>query len=132
MARQDVHVEVEGLAKFRRDLNQLEPAVDKEAQKEIKQAVGKIATTAGAQAPRQSGDLAHSIRPFGSGARLGVGSKLPYAKVLEYGGTIQPRGVPIKFQPSLFVTKAVEDHADELVEDIGNAVDRAARRVGWH
>jgi hypothetical protein len=40
--------------------------------------------------------------------------------------------VPITFKPTEFITRAAEDHADELVDDIGDGVERAARRAGWH
>ncbi len=127
----DVRVRTEGLAELRRDLKRLDPLIDKELRESIRDAAGKVAVTAGALAPRDSGELAHSIRPFVSGVRASVGSTLPYAGVHEFGGVISPRGTPITIRPSGFVGRAVEDHADQLVEDIGDGIDRAARRAGW-
>jgi hypothetical protein len=125
-------VKTEGLAELRRDLKRLDPLIDRELRDAIRDAADKVAVTAGALAPRDSGALAHSIRPYVAGAKASVGSTLPYAGVLEFGGTIRPRGVPITFQPAGMVGRAVEDHADQIVEDIGDGIERAARRAGWH
>ncbi len=127
----DVRVHAQGLQEFRRDLKRYEPLVERELAGAIKEAAGKVAVTAGALAPRDSGELAQSIRPYVSGVRASIGSTLPYAGVQEFGGSISPRGAPITIRPGGFVGRAIEDHADELVEDIGDAVERAARRAGW-
>jgi hypothetical protein len=124
-------IRTEGLAELRRDLKRLDPLIDRELRDAIRDAADKVAVTAGALAPRRSGELAHSIRPFVSGAKASVGSSLPQAGWLEFGGTIRPRGVPITIKGSGFVGRAVEDHADQIVEDIGDGIDRAARRAGW-
>lgn len=128
----DVGVQTEGLAELRRDLKRLDPLIDRELRDSIREAADKVAVTAGALAPRQSGALAHSIRPFVSGAKASVGSTLPYAGVVEWGGTIRPRGVPITFKPAGMVGRAVEDHADQVVGDIWDGIERAAHRAGWH
>lgn len=130
--RDEAAVHVKGLAEMRRDLKRLDPLIDRELRDAIKEGAEKVAVTAGALAPHRSGDLAHSIRAFVSGARASVGSTLPYAGVVNWGGTISPRGVPIKFERLEFTTRAIEDHADQIVEDIGDGVERAARRAGWH
>jgi phage gpG-like protein len=127
----DPVVRTQGLAELRRDLRKLEPQVDKELRESIKEAADKVAVTAGALAPRRSGALAHSIRPFVSGAKASIGSTLPYAGVVHWGGTIRPRGVPITFERTEFISRAVDDHSGALVEDIADGIDRAARRAGW-
>ena len=66
-----------------------------------------------------------------SGARASIGSTLAYAGVVHWGGVIRPRGVPITFPRTEFISRAVDDHTDQLVEDIADGVDRAARRAGW-
>jgi hypothetical protein len=40
--------------------------------------------------------------------------------------------VPITFKPTGSSPRPAEDHADELVDDIGDGIERAARRAGWH
>lgn len=127
----DVKVQTQGLSELRRDLKRLDPLIDNELRDAIKEGAGKVAVTAGALAPRESGELAHSIRPTVSGARASVGSTLPYAGWIEHGGTIRPRGVPITIRGAGMVGRAVEDHADQIVEDIADGIERAARRAGW-
>jgi len=131
MAR-DVDVRVDGLREFRRDLRKVDREADKELRKNIRDSVFKMASAAAAMAPRQSGALAKSIRPYVSGARASIGSRLPYAGVVHFGGTIEPRGVEIRFPATEFISKAVDRGTDELVEDIGDGIERAAIRAGWH
>lgn len=128
----DVDVRVDGLKEFRRDLKRLEPEADKELRNSIRAAATKIAVEAAASAPRRSGALARSIRPYVSRATASIASRLPYAPVVHWGGTIEPKGVPIRFKRTEFITKAVERGTDQLIDDIGDGVERAARRVGWH
>ena len=105
---------------------------DKELRKSIRTAALKVAAEAAASAPRRSGALAKSIRPYVSGAKASIGSTLPYAGVVHWGGTIHPRGVDIKFPRTEFITKAVARHTDQIVDDIGDGIERAALRAGWH
>jgi phage gpG-like protein len=125
VARDGVTVSTDGLRDFRRDLRRLEPEVDKELRKELRQAVAVIAARAAQIAPRQSGALARSYRPFVTQRSAGIRSALPYAPVIEYGGTISPRGAEIRFAQRLPVTTAVEQYADRLVEEFSDAVERA-------
>lgn len=131
MAR-EVAVNVDGLKEFRRDLKRLDKEADKELRKSIRDAALKVAVEAAALAPRRSGALAKSIRPYVSGARASIGSNLPYAGVVHWGGTISPRGVEIRFPRTEFISKTVDLNTSRLVDDIGDGVERAARRVGWH
>jgi hypothetical protein len=121
MARGDVTVNTAGLREFRRDLRRLEPELDKELRKELRTAVAIIAARAASIAPR----------PFVTARSAGIRSALPYAPVIEYGGTISPRGAEIRFAQRLPVTTAVERYADKLVDDFGDAVERAADHTGW-
>jgi hypothetical protein len=126
-----VHVETDGLREFRRDLKRLAPEVDKELRQEMRDAVVKVAAQAALLAPRRTGALARSYRPFVTQRSAGIRSALPYAPVVEYGGEISPRGTPIRFARRLPVTTAAEQYADRLVDEFGDAVERAADRTGW-
>jgi phage gpG-like protein len=134
-----LRLETQGFRQLAADLKALEPAVGKELQKEIKQAADKIAVTGGALAPRgESGDLQHSIRPRVSGLTASVGSSLPYANVLHWGGSTGRGHIPgrpwsgsVFIRPSLFLSRAIDDHADEFAEDVGDAIERAAFKTGW-
>src|SRR5687768_14091777 len=120
MARGEFAVKVEGLAELRRDLRLLEPATAKEVQRVLRDAAGVIAREAALLAPRRTGALAESYRPYTRGNRAGVRSRLPYAAVHEYGGTISPRGTDILIQRSEPVTRAVERQTDTVVRELGD------------
>lgn len=125
-------VSVEGLTQFRRDLKRLDRELDRDLRLEIRKAAATVAAEAAAAAPRQSGALAKSIRPYVAGANVSVGSTLPYAGVVHFGGTIQPRGTPITFKPTEFISHAVDRSTDRLVDEIGDAIETSALRAGWH
>jgi hypothetical protein len=127
-------VVVQGLREFRRDLKRLEPAVEKELRKDIKLVAARVAVEASAAARSfsRTGAFAASIRPYVSGTKAQIGSRLPQAGVLHFGGTIRPRGVPIVFKPRPVVSLAVDRNTDRIVDGIGDAVEQAALRVGWH
>lgn len=124
-------VRTEGLREFRRDLRRLDPALDRELRIELRESIIKVAAQAALLAPRRTGELAASYRPYVRQNAAGIRSALPYAPVIEYGGTIRPRGVPIEFKRSLPVTRAVLREADTIVESFGDAVERAADKTGW-
>jgi phage gpG-like protein len=130
MAKQPA-VRVEGLRELRRDLRRIDPQIAKELQRELKDAAGKVAAEAALLAPRRTGALAESYRPFTSGNIAGVRSRLPYAAVHEYGGTISPRGTDILIKRSEPVTRAVERQTESIVEHVGDAIETAARNAGW-
>lgn len=90
-----------------------------------------ILPRAQALAPRRTGQLAASIRPFATARGAGVRSRLPYAGLVHYGGTIRPRGVPITFRASLFADRAAEESMDRYVDELGDAVDALAARHGF-
>jgi hypothetical protein len=119
MPGRDSSVRVEGLREFRRDLKKLEPLVAKELRKDIKAAAEKVAADARADAPRVTGEYARSIKVYVTAKGASVGSRLPQAGVLHWGGTIQPRGVPIHFKARPVVSEALERRTDELIDDLG-------------
>lgn len=127
-----VRIQADGLREFRRDLRKLDMETDVALRKELREAAGTIAHEASLLAPRRTGALAASYRPFTSLKGAGVRSKLPYAGVHEYGGVISPRGTDIRIRRSLPVTRAVIREQDAIVESLGDAIERAADRAGWN
>jgi hypothetical protein len=125
-------VDVQGIREFRRDLKRLQPDIDRELRGDIREAGGKVLPVARAFAPTLTGELARSIRLSVTQRGVSIYSTLPQAPVLHWGGEISPRGVPITFPRTEFISEAVERQADELLDDIGDGVERAARKTGWH
>ena len=130
----DPPVKIEGLREFRRDLKRLEPEVEKLLRGDIKQIAAGVAGEAQTRARSfaRTGRYARSIRPYVSGLKAQVGSRLPQAGVLHWGGTIHPRGVPITFPARPVVSEALDLRTDRIVDQMGDAIEQAARRVGWH
>lgn len=124
-------VGTDGLREFRRDLRRMEPDIDRELRKKLRVEVGIVAAAAAATAPKRSGRLARSYRPFVTQRSAGVRSALPYAGVIEYGGTISPRGTAIKITRREPVTRAVEAQTNRIIDAFGDAVESAADQAGW-
>jgi phage gpG-like protein len=130
----DPAVRLEGFKEFRRDLKRLEPEAEKALRKDIKAAAGKVAVAAAASASvfARTGKYAKSIRPYVTARGASVGSRLPQAGVLHFGGTIRPRGVAITFPARPVVGEALDRQTDRIVEEVGDAIEQAAIRAGWH
>lgn len=129
---QRAEVTVTGLRELRKDLRRLPGQTNKELSGELKRAIGPVLVQARSLAPQRTGRLAGSLKPFVLGTRVGIRSRLPYANVVHWGGTISPRGTPIRFPRTEFITRAVEAQDDRFVDAVGDAVERAAKRLGWH
>ena len=127
----DAGIHTEGLREFRRDLRKFAPEVDRVLRADINIAAGRVLIEARGDAPMRTGALARSLKKSVTVRGASIYSTLPYAGVVHWGGTITPRGVPIVFERTEYITKAVERHADTIEEDIANGVQRAALRAGW-
>ena len=136
MAR-DFAVRVEGLQALRRDLRDLGPDAQKELQGALKQAAELVAERARPLAPRKTGALAASIRGTTAGHKGIVRSPLPYAALQHFGGTTgrgHSRGRPgaTRVRGTLFISRALEANQEAVVDVLGDAIEDAARRNGWH
>jgi hypothetical protein len=124
-------VRVDGLRDFRRDLKRLDKDLPKELNKELKEVVGKVAVDAALNVNRRTGETGRNYRPFTRGNVSGVRNPLPWAGVLEFGGEIAPKGTPFTIRKQEPITRAIERRRDQLVEDIGDAIERSAHRAGF-
>lgn len=131
MARQGTGIEVENGREFRRALREVDREADKELGAAIREQTKQVAAGAGRRAPRRTGALAASYRGSASGLRGVVFSRLPYAPVHEYGGTISPRGTPIAIRASAPVTREVEARQEKIIDAVGDGIERAAKRAGF-
>lgn len=127
----EVDVRIPGLRDLRGDYRALARDVTDDVAAETLRQAGEVARVAATLAPRRSGALAGSLRAVGYRDTATVVSRLPYANVVHWGGTIRPRGTAIRFRPTEFVTRAFERREDAIVDGVGDAVERSARRHGW-
>ncbi len=131
MAGRDSGIRVEGLREFQRACQKLSPALAKELRRELKDAGAGVAAEAKAHAPRRSGRYANSVRVYSRAKGVSVGSRLPQAGVLHWGGTIKPRGVEIRFQARPVVAEAIRRREARILAAVETAFERAARSAGW-
>ena len=123
-------VQVHGLKELRRDMRAMGPAFSRDLSRTLRQSAESTAAEARALAPVRSGRLAGSIRAGSRGNSAVVRSPLPYAGVQHWGGTIAPRGTPIRIEGSHFITRAMDD--EQIMNAVEEAFDDMARRHGWH
>ena len=131
MAGERDAVQVEGLAALRKGLRGVDKDALKAVQAVTKTAAGIVAVEASRLAPRQTGALAASIKGTTSGNKGVVRSPLPYANVVNWGGTISPRGTPVTFKRADFIGRAMDAKGDEVQAALEQGFDALARRNGW-
>lgn len=120
-------VRVEGLADLRRDLRQIEPDARREVTKGLKEAAAVVAVRGRAYAPRGTRPipetrkprkrLADTIAPGASGNSAYVRSRAVYGPKIE--------------RQTAFLTRALDDTAEQVVEKVGDALDGVFTRHGF-
>jgi phage gpG-like protein len=127
-----VSVQIKGLGQLNRSLGRIDKRLKKESVAHIRAVARKVRDTARDKyTPKQTGALAKSLR-YSAGAKgAAVTSNLPQAPVHEYGGTIAPRGAPITIPRSRMIGNAVDDHAENIADEVGDLLDRIARTEGF-
>lgn len=125
-------IRVEGLAGLVADVRAMQPDVRREIPKALKAGAKLVQRAGRPYVARLTGELAADWRIGGGQKQVYLRNRKPYAGVLEFGGTIQPKGTPfeIKAQPSM--TRALEEKQEQIVDAIGDALDGVATRHGWH
>jgi phage gpG-like protein len=72
---------------------------------------------------RDEGDLERSVRFRATAKGASVFSDLDYAPVHEWGGTIEPRGVPIRIPRRQFMNRGVADSRREIDGSVESLLD---------
>lgn len=124
-------VRIEGLRELRRAFKAISPELDREVREYLKAFAAKVAADAARRAPRRTGRLAKSIKPSVTQKQVAIQSRVPYAATHEYGGTIRPRGTPIRIKKSRMMGRAVDAHRDEAVRNVKGLIDHVSRRNGF-
>lgn len=79
----------------------------------------------------QIGRKRRSIKVSVRSGAVSLYSNEPDAGVWNWGGTIKPRGVPIKIPETNFLTGTVLAFGDKLDAKLGSAFERVAHRNGF-
>jgi phage gpG-like protein len=130
-------IRVDGLADLRRDLKAIDKKLPRELNKAQRDALKSTAIEAAALAPRRSGRLAGSIRPFATARAAGLRSGLPYANVQHWGGTTgrgytgRPNSGSVRVNPTFFAFRAVRGDLEEIMEKMSDGIERVAKRHGF-
>lgn len=146
-------VRIEGLAKLRRSLREIDKTLDVQLRNELKEAAGPIRAEAARRAPRGTGPIPASRKPkkrladsLTISARAGgvaIRSNLPYAAVVHgraVGGTVRPGRRPFDTRnradwravaPRPFITEAIKGREKQVLAAAGDAIEKAAARAGW-
>lgn len=126
-------IRIHGLEEFQRDIKRMAPDQRREIPKALRKSAVLVHRTGMPFVARRTGTLGAAWR-VGANQRDGafVRNRLPQAGVLEFGGTIRPRGTPftVRAQPSM--TRALEARQEDIVDLVADVLDVVARRNGWH
>jgi phage gpG-like protein len=137
MPRQDVSIKIDGLKELQRDIKRVQPALKREVPKALGDAA-KTAVLPGARmmAPKRTGRLSASLRVSQRQTGALIGSRLPYANVIHWGGNVpSARSTSTRpkrrFEATLFINKAATRNQVKLVDDTWNNLRLTFRRHGW-
>lgn len=130
-------VYINGLSAFRRDLRKLDKGLDLEVSRYIREKAKEVRDTARERTPvgrtdrrssrqRRPGTLRKSIKHSVRQKSATLYSNQPDSGVHEWGGTIRPRGKPIRIRGKAMLRGAVAQHTDDVEEHMARMFDRLA------
>lgn len=131
MAKPRVHVS--GLRELRAALKAIDPKLQREVNRALRDAVRPMATQARHDAPKLRGALARSVRAGATAKGAFIGARAPHAGVHEFGGTIRflTRRAQIRIRPQPYLRPAVTRGVDDAIDAIGDAIDELTARHGF-
>src|SRR5919109_951692 len=126
-------IEIKGLRELRAALKAMGPALAREVNAALREALEPMAADARSDAPVLRGELRKSIRAGGSSKGAFIGARAPHAGVQEFGGTIRfpTRGFSLTLEAQPFLRPAAEQRTDEAIERIGERFESLASRHGF-
>lgn len=119
-------VRIDGLDRFVRQLNKLDPAITDELKVGNREQAEAVADVARAKSPRRDGDLVGSIRA-GSTKRSGVvragRARVPYAGPVHFGWPAH------RIRPRPFLWDALDDRRSAIEADYLERITKLAESV---
>lgn len=130
-------VKVKNLGAFRRNLRKLDRDLDLQLARYIREKAREVRDTARNRTPvgrkdrrakgqRRPGGLKGSIKHSVTQKRATIYSTQPDAPVHEWGGTIRPRGVPIRIEKKSMIRGAVQQHTGDVEQHMERMFDSIA------
>jgi hypothetical protein len=123
-------IDTSGISDLLRDLGKIDKGLRAAMVAELRD-IGNSArdkVRSGTQPPFRTGKTRRSFKTSVKGGTIAVYSLLPQAPVWQWGGSIKPRGVPIEFPRTEFVTKEVEEAGKGADERLAGLLDATAAR----
>jgi HK97 gp10 family phage protein len=127
-------VRIDGLRELRRDLKAIDKKLPRELNQRLKKVAEPIRADAAIRAPRRTGRLAGSLKVRTSGSKVFIGSRLPYARIIHYGGRHPVFGNRERwaFQPPRpFIEQAARGRAHQVENEIFDAVEDLMKKAGF-
>lgn len=132
-------INTRGFAELRRALRRMDTELDREVRNEVAQVGALIRTEAQHRAPEGSaatdphpGQLRGSLKVSVRQRVASIYTRVPYAAVHEFGGTIRPKGTPITIPGSHYLLGARDDLAEVAERRLMAALDVIVARAGFH
>lgn len=122
-------IEVQGLKDLRRDLRKVDKEAVKELRITIRDASRIVAKEASTLAPSRTGALAGAYRGTTSGTKGIVRNRLLYSRFIEFG--FHPGGGSRLVPGQEPIGRALENREQDVIEALGDGIDKAAKRSGW-
>jgi hypothetical protein len=123
-------VGVEGLSAFRRDLKRLEPLANQQLRKDLKDIADRVAVRAQARMGAESFGYQGVATPGLRATVRSTGRNAFVARFIDFG--FHPRGSSTFVPGRNIVGGVLEQQEERIVDDVGDAIERAAVRAGWH
>lgn len=130
-------IQVEGLRPLLRDLGRIDKDLRRAATAHLRQIARETRDEAARRAPvgkrpkpareRLRRSYRYSVTQRGAS----IYTISPYGAVHEFGGTIEPRGVPIRIKRSAAIYGAIGARRRAIEEDVGDLLDAIARVHGF-
>jgi hypothetical protein len=127
-------IDVAGIRNLARDFGLIDKSLRAALIKEIRNSGDKLRDEIRSSdaPPYKSGRLRSSVRTSVRGGSLSLYSREPYANVQHWGGTISPKGTPIKIRKTLFVYGPATKATPRITEEMAVLLDLTAVRYGFH
>lgn len=134
-----VKIGTQDLRQLRADLESVELGLGREVNEALREGAEPVRLQAAANTPVGPGPqsakdnlphIAETLQTVPRAYGAAIVSRHPGAGVLEYGGTIAPKGKPIHFTPHEMARRAGEEKAGEVQNRVVAALDRLLKRFG--
>lgn len=129
-------IQIVGFAKLRRDLKRMDVETNKRLSDYLKVITRQAATDAKrnliSRSKHSRGRVSGTIKASVTQRRTSIYSNHPAAGVLEYGGTIRPRGVPIRIGEKGYMRGAIITATDDVETKLAEIARIIESSGGFH